>query len=244
MLNVTNIPAARVPFVDPDTGLMTREWYRFLYNSFLLSGGGSNQTTLNDLQVAPPAVDASADITLSMQNLEVGPAYTDSSGSIYAAYDQAVLTAYQPSTQGTIASYNVDNTPVAGGVVYGTNSAFKFSAAGTAGYVLSSNGAAAPTWVSLGSLGAGAVTSDYTSSRALSTTYTNTTGGPITVYICVSDTVIYALMIATIDSASLYGNALAITGQYMELTMVIPPGSTYSCYTNGTPTLRRWVETR
>ena len=38
-------------------------------------------------------------------------------------------------------------TPTAGGVQYGTGSAVAFTAAGTAGYLLQSNGSSAPTWV-------------------------------------------------------------------------------------------------
>lgn len=53
MLNVTNIPAPRVPFTDPTTGLITREWYRYLFNLFLLTGGGSSDTTIQDLQLGP-----------------------------------------------------------------------------------------------------------------------------------------------------------------------------------------------
>ena len=34
---------------------MSREWCRFFLNLFNLSGGGNNQTTLDDLQLAPPA---------------------------------------------------------------------------------------------------------------------------------------------------------------------------------------------
>lgn len=73
MLNVTNIPAARVPFVDSSTGLMTREWYRFFYNIFLLSGGGTNQTTLNDLQIGPP-VDNALSVTANA-TAYTGPDY-------------------------------------------------------------------------------------------------------------------------------------------------------------------------
>ena len=73
MLNVTNIPAARVPFVDPDTGLMTREWYRFFYNIFILSGGGTNQTTLEDLQLAPSAENVASLIANAINY--VGPDY-------------------------------------------------------------------------------------------------------------------------------------------------------------------------
>ncbi len=54
MLNVTNIPAPRVSFIDPRTNFMSREWYRFFLNLFVLTGSGQNQTTLEDLQLGPP----------------------------------------------------------------------------------------------------------------------------------------------------------------------------------------------
>ena len=41
---------------------------------------------------------------------------------------------------------NSTTTPTAGAVPYGTGTAYAFTAAGTAGYVLTSNGASAPTW--------------------------------------------------------------------------------------------------
>lgn len=52
--NVTNIPSNRVDFIDPKTGLVSREWYRFFLNLFNLAGAGGNQTSLDDLQVGPP----------------------------------------------------------------------------------------------------------------------------------------------------------------------------------------------
>jgi hypothetical protein len=44
-------------------------------------------------------------------------------------------------------------TPIAGTVSYGTGTAYAFTAAGTVGQILQSNGAAAPTWANLSSLG-------------------------------------------------------------------------------------------
>lgn len=55
--DITNIPAPRVPFVDGRTGLISREWYRFLLNLFTLTGGGKNDTSLDDLLVLPPTGD-------------------------------------------------------------------------------------------------------------------------------------------------------------------------------------------
>jgi len=125
MLNVTNIPAPRVPFVDERTGLMAREWYRFFLNLFVLTGSGSNPTSLDELQIGPPSQsDTLIDITKSIQGAYLNP---------------TVQT-------GTIASFNLDGSPTAGGIAYGTGPALAVSAAGTLGQVLTSNGAGTPTW--------------------------------------------------------------------------------------------------
>jgi hypothetical protein len=55
MLDITNIPPPRVSLIDERSGLMSREWYRFFLNLFRLTGGGSNDVTLTDLQLAPQA---------------------------------------------------------------------------------------------------------------------------------------------------------------------------------------------
>lgn len=52
--NITNIPSSRVEVIDPRTGMISREWYRFFLNLFNLAGAGGNQTSLDDLQVGPP----------------------------------------------------------------------------------------------------------------------------------------------------------------------------------------------
>ena len=53
-LNQTNIIAPRVPLIDERSGLISREWYRFFLNLFVLTGSGANDTSLLDLQVGPP----------------------------------------------------------------------------------------------------------------------------------------------------------------------------------------------
>ena len=52
--NITNIPSNRVEIIDPRTGMVSREWYRFFLNLFTLAGNGGNQTSLDDLQIGPP----------------------------------------------------------------------------------------------------------------------------------------------------------------------------------------------
>lgn len=38
--DLTRIPAARVPITDDRTGIMSRDWYRFFFNLFTLTGSG------------------------------------------------------------------------------------------------------------------------------------------------------------------------------------------------------------
>ena len=57
MLNITQIPAPRVEFIDPHTGLMSREWYRFFLNLFTLTGNGSNTISLEDVQLGPATIE-------------------------------------------------------------------------------------------------------------------------------------------------------------------------------------------
>ena len=54
-VNITNIPSSRVDLIDPRTGLMSRQWYRFFLNLFNLTGGGNNPTSLEELQIGPPS---------------------------------------------------------------------------------------------------------------------------------------------------------------------------------------------
>lgn len=39
--NITKIPSARVALIDPDTGLISREWFRFFNNVYVVSGGST-----------------------------------------------------------------------------------------------------------------------------------------------------------------------------------------------------------
>jgi hypothetical protein len=123
-VNITNIPAPRVPFIDERTGLMAREWYRFFLNLFVLTGSGGNPTTLDDLQIGPPNQPDLAELLIQI-NQNIAPQYEDQSGDFLATLDAAQLMSMMarfdnaeaaiqgaylsPIVQtGTIASYNLD----------------------------------------------------------------------------------------------------------------------------------------
>jgi hypothetical protein len=76
---------------------------------------------------------------------------------------------------------NANLTAVAGAVVYSTASAMAFTAAGTTGQVLTSNGTSAPTWSSLSSLGVTSITGTANQITASSPTGAVTLSLPSTV---------------------------------------------------------------
>ena len=89
-LNITNIPAPRVPFIDERTGLMAREWYRFFLNLFVLTGSGNNPITLEELQLGPPNQPDLAELLIQV-NQNIAPQYEDQSGDFLATLDTAQL---------------------------------------------------------------------------------------------------------------------------------------------------------
>jgi len=76
--NFTNITPPRVQLVEPATGMINREWYRFFVNMFRLTGGGQNDITLEDLQIGPDgdAASLAAVLQTEIQNLSVAPLHT------------------------------------------------------------------------------------------------------------------------------------------------------------------------
>ncbi len=56
MPDITQIVPPRVPLLDERTGLISREWYRFLFNQF--EKVGSSAASLEDLQLGPVETDS------------------------------------------------------------------------------------------------------------------------------------------------------------------------------------------
>ena len=252
-LNVTNIPAPRVPFIDERTGLMAREWYRFFLNLFVLTGSGNNPVSLEELQLGPPNQPDLAELLIQI-NQNIAPQYEDQSGDFLATLDTAQLMsmmsrfenaeaaiqgAYlQPVVQtGTIANYNLDSSPTAGGVAYGTGPALAVSAAGTVGQVLTSGGAGAPTWatdaggsvtsvsvVSANGLAGTVATATTTPAITLSTTVTGVVKGngtALSAAVAATDYVAPSAYASanglTMATARLLGRTTASTGAAEEI---------------------------
>jgi len=119
--NITNIPAPRVEFIDPRTGLMAREWYRFFYNLFNLTGAGSVQVSTQDLQVGPTVSgDASeiADLQNQLEGLALSITRPEVQQTYYGAfYDTTTQTHTATNTAKAI---TFDTTDISYGVTRGS----------------------------------------------------------------------------------------------------------------------------
>lgn len=96
--NITQITPPRVPLVDPQTGLITREWYRFFLNLYTLTGSGTDSGSTTDIQVSMPP---SAPIGELERDKDID--------GLYASLPP-------PTQLGTIASQNADNANISGNV--------------------------------------------------------------------------------------------------------------------------------
>lgn len=113
--NLTKIPAPRTPVLDGDTNLLTPAWYRYLYNLFLLTGGGSNPTNLDELQYGPPAVTIDEVTQNNIEKLPTAP--SDSALLSQIAEIEKQLNALKMQVQpqlGTLAPINIDWVPYLG----------------------------------------------------------------------------------------------------------------------------------
>lgn len=75
--NITTITPPRVPLVDPRTGMVSREWYRFFLNLFTLTSDNANAGTIEDLEKAPPATDYGSTVAALQNQLETAPYAVD-----------------------------------------------------------------------------------------------------------------------------------------------------------------------
>jgi hypothetical protein len=130
MLNTTQIPAPRVPFMDERTGTISREWFLFLNNLYTILGGGngivgpanggtgvSGVPTDGQLLIGDNGTYALGTITEG-----AGINVTNGPGSIDVALTDTGVTAGSYGTASSVPTYDVDeqgrltssvNTPIA-----------------------------------------------------------------------------------------------------------------------------------
>lgn len=126
-LNITQIPAPRVDFIDQRTGLMSREWYRFFINIYNLAGGGNSPTSLDDIQVGQMgggSLDSIAEMMKTLQELQYQPPVVPSTGggTTYSVFTSTTNGLAPASGGGTTNYLRADGTwatpPGTGGVTF------------------------------------------------------------------------------------------------------------------------------
>ena len=221
--NTSQITPPRVPIMDERTNSVSREWYRWFYNIYTITGGGLGITpvinggtglgtiptngqlligngtgyTLNTLgagagisvtnglgtivvantgvlsTLAGAGISVSSaigDVTITNTGVlstiaGAGISVSSATGDVTinntgvlswsggtTGLTPAAATTGAVTLGGTLAiangGTNAAATPTAGGVAYGTGTAYAITAAGTTGQILISNAASAPTWSS------------------------------------------------------------------------------------------------
>jgi hypothetical protein len=117
MPNITQIPSARVELIDPRTQLISREWYRFFFNLFQLTGNGTNDITLEDLQIGPPSTDASSQVDALRTEFGVGPpTIPPQFFTNYSAQPSVIVLSPSPYTYINNTGYPADIIVSGGGV--------------------------------------------------------------------------------------------------------------------------------
>jgi len=169
--NATQITPPRVSLIDERTGAVSREWYRWFYSLYDLVGTGTGIIPVTSGGTGLSTIPTNGQLligngtgySLNTLGTGVGISVTNGAGTISVA-NTGVLsftggtTGLTPATATTGAvtlagtlvigngGTNGTATPTSGAVAYGTGTAYAFTAAGTAGQVLTSAGAGVPIW--------------------------------------------------------------------------------------------------
>jgi len=94
-------------------------------------------------------------------------------------------------------------------------------------------------------IGVGQTWQVVTGSRAIGTTYTNSTGKPIAVAITATCNTASTVQGLIINGVTVYAASVAVVGTACGISLIVPNGATYVTTTNGgTLTLVTWAELR
>jgi hypothetical protein len=116
MLNTTQIPAPRVPFMDERTGTISREWFRFLNNLYTILGGGNGIIGTINGGTGTDATPTNGQLligngtgyTLNTLTEGTGIGVVNGVGSVTVKIDDTGVTAGSYGTAATVPNYSVN----------------------------------------------------------------------------------------------------------------------------------------
>jgi hypothetical protein len=122
--NITQITAPRVDLIDPQTGLVSREWYRFFYNLYVITGDGSGITAVINGGTGLGTIPSNGQLligngtgyTLNTLGFGAGISVTNGSGTISVA-NTGVLSFSAGTTGLTPATAITGNVTLAGTLI-------------------------------------------------------------------------------------------------------------------------------
>lgn len=169
--NQTQITPPRVPIIDERTGAVSRQWYRWFYSLYTFTGEGTGILPVTSGGTGLGTIPTNGQLligngtgyTLNTLGVGAGISVTNGLGTITVAntgvlsvsggttgLTPAAATTGAVTLAGRLAiangGTNATATPTAGGIAYGTGTAYAFTLAGTSGQMLTSSGAGTPTW--------------------------------------------------------------------------------------------------
>jgi hypothetical protein len=100
--------------LDPKTNLISREWYRFFLNLFVLTGSGQNTASLTDLQLGPPmpTQEDFGEVVIDIESAQKQPTQESALDQIAELQKQIDGLEKQPRDElGTMAALQQDNVP-------------------------------------------------------------------------------------------------------------------------------------
>lgn len=207
-----------------------------------LTAGGTGATTASGVRtaiglgsLATKSTVATADIDAdAITNAKIADDSIDSEHYVDGSIDTAHI-ADDAVTSAKIGANAVDAT------------ALNVSGNGTSGQVLQSDGDGSFSWGTGGQLGVGQTWQNVLASRALGTTYTNSTGKPIFVSIYCAGQPNHCEWELIVDGVSLgHQGVVSVASAGMRATMsaIVPNGSTYRAVNINNATLTSWAELR
>jgi hypothetical protein len=194
--------------------------------------------TVNNVQnrLAILAIDNSGTVELAITNLAGGLNLDETSAITTGVLDTTSdgANAFYSTTARTNVPYRVVG--------------FVESTQATAGVWATSpskiQGYGGQAFAAMSSFGFGQTWQNLTGSRAYATTYYNTTGKPIQIFVQGSSSIANASVTCTVAGVSFPGHVQSVVGGSCVNQVTVPPNASYSADINATKTLLAWIELR